>query len=105
MVDAPMSRSDGAPIFLTDAFKAAGGGFVLFESANGAGLEAPGGIGHLRIGEDSPLRDQAGMFARRYDASPGSAYLLRPDGYVAARFKRPTRAAIEAALSRASGWA
>lgn len=103
MVDAPVSRSDGTPIYLTDAFKSAGGGFVLFESVDGAALDAPAGVGHLRIGKDAPLRDQSGVFARRYDASPGSAYLLRPDGYVAARFKRPTRPAIEAALQRASG--
>ena len=103
MLDAPVSRRDGTPIYLTDAFKSAGGGFVLFESADGAALDTPAGVGHVRIGKDSALRDHAGIFARRYDASPGSAYLLRPDGYVAARFKQPTRTAIEAALSRATG--
>ena len=41
--------------------------------------------------------------ATRYDAEPGTAYLLRPDGYVAARFRHPTRPALEAALARASG--
>jgi 3-(3-hydroxy-phenyl)propionate hydroxylase len=39
----------------------------------------------------------------RYDAEPGTAYLLRPDGYVAARFRHPTRSALDAALARASG--
>jgi 3-(3-hydroxy-phenyl)propionate hydroxylase len=29
---------------------------------------------------------------------------LRPDGYVAARFRHPTRAALDAALARASGF-
>ena len=40
---------------------------------------------------------------RRYDAEPGTAYLLRPDGYVAARFRHPTRPLLDAALARASG--
>jgi 3-(3-hydroxy-phenyl)propionate hydroxylase len=48
------------------------------------------------------LNDCSGLFARRYDATPGSAYLLRPDGYVAARFKHPTPVVIEQALARAS---
>ena len=42
-------------------------------------------------------------FKERYDAEPGSAYLFRPDGYVAARFRHPAREAIAAALSRAAG--
>ena len=33
----------------------------------------------------------------------GTAYLLRPDGYVAARFRHPTRAGLDAALARAAG--
>ena len=44
-----------------------------------------------------------GLPAQRYDAEPGTAYLLRPDGYVAARFRHPTRPALDAALARAAG--
>jgi len=55
------------------------------------------------IGANEQLADSGGLLAKRYDADPGAAYLLRPDGYVAARFKHPTRAAIEAALERAAG--
>jgi 3-(3-hydroxy-phenyl)propionate hydroxylase len=102
MVDAPLARANGEPIYLTESFKSAGGAFVLLESSNGAAFDAPAGIGHIRIGTDAPLNDSAGLFARRYDATPGSAYLLRPDGYVAARFKHPTPAAIEQAAARAS---
>jgi len=55
----------------------------------------------IRIGGDGGLLDAAGLAGDRYDAEPGSTYLLRPDGYVAARFRQPTQAAIAAALSRA----
>jgi 3-(3-hydroxy-phenyl)propionate hydroxylase len=107
MLDAPLTRANGESIFLTESFKSessksAGGGFVLVESANGAASDAPRGVGHILIGSDAPLHDCSGLFTRRYDATPGSAYLLRPDGYVAARFKHPTSVAIEQALARAS---
>jgi 3-(3-hydroxy-phenyl)propionate hydroxylase len=103
MLDAPLTRANGEPIYLTEEFKSAGGGFVVLERANGAALDVSGGISHIRVGRDAPLSDHAGLFAQRYDATPGAAYLLRPDGYVAARFRHPTRAAIELAMTRASG--
>ncbi|ABE38253.1 monooxygenase, FAD-binding [Rhodopseudomonas palustris BisB5] len=103
LLDAPLQAADGGPVFLTDAFKAAGCGFVLLEIANGAAAPAPQGVRSLRIGKDAPLRDEEGLFTKRYDATPGAAYLLRPDGYVAARFRHPTQAALDAALARASG--
>src|ERR1700681_1247005 len=103
MLDAPLTRANGESIYLTDAFKSAGGGFVLMESSNGAACDAPGDIGRICIGAGAPLNDSTGLFARRYDATPGSAYLLRPDGYVAARFRHPTPGAIGSAMARASG--
>ena len=57
----------------------------------------------ISVGENAPLRDSSGLFAKRYDAPEGTAYLLRPDGYVAARFRKPTAATVEAAMARASG--
>ena len=57
----------------------------------------------IRIGGDDGLVDAAGLAGARYDAEPGTAYLLRPDGYVAARFRHPTRPALDAALARAAG--
>lgn len=50
------------------------------------------------------LRDAGGRLAREFDAADGSAYLLRPDGHVAARWKRCSAAALQAALRRAQGF-
>jgi len=49
------------------------------------------------------LVDTEGLAARRYDARPGSCYLIRPDQHVAARWHRFDPDAIQAALARALG--
>jgi 3-(3-hydroxy-phenyl)propionate hydroxylase len=103
MPDAEVATSAGEQAYLTDAFRAGGTGFALLEFSNGAAIDVPVGVKEIRIGGKAGLADPAGLAAKRYDAEPGSAYLLRPDGYVAARFRHPTRAAIAAALSRAEG--
>ena len=102
MVDAPIVPSDGAAEYLTDAFLKAGRRFTLLAFANGTAIDQPSDIGAIHIGSQG-FSDPVGLLAARYDARPGTAYLFRPDGYVAARFRRPTRGAIEAALKRATG--
>ena len=103
MPDAPVVGQRGEPMFLTDAFISAGTRFTLLEFSDGATGETPDGLGTIRIGGEGGLADAAGLAAMRYDAEPGTAYLLRPDGYVAARFRHPTRAGLDAALARAAG--
>lgn len=49
------------------------------------------------------LQDRDGLFAQRYDARPGTTYLVRPDQHVAARWRRADLAAVRAALARATG--
>ena len=88
---------------MTEAFVERGARFTLLEFGNAAAAEVPDGVGTIRIGGENGLVDAEGLAASRYDAEPGTAYLLRPDGYVAARFRHPTRSALDAALARASG--
>ncbi|MEW6643956.1 MAG: FAD-dependent oxidoreductase [Pseudomonadota bacterium] len=103
MLDAPLATRAGGATYLTEAFIAQGRRFTLLEFANGKAAPVPEGVGIIRVGADEALIDHAGLAKRRYDATPGTAYLLRPDGYVAARFRHPTRAALDAALWRAAG--
>ena len=70
---------------------------------NGAVVDAPEGIGAIRIGGEDGFVDARGLASTRYDAEPGTAYLLRPDGYVAARFRHLSRPALDVALARAVG--
>ena len=49
------------------------------------------------------LEDSEGLFAARYDVSPGSFYLLRPDQHLCARWRGFDLQAVRAAVARASG--
>jgi len=104
MPDAPIAARAGEASFLTDAFITAGKRFTLLEFANGVAVDAPDDVGVIRIGGNDGLLDSSGLARIRYDAEPGTAYLLRPDGYVAARFRHPTRSLLDAALARAFGY-
>jgi 3-(3-hydroxy-phenyl)propionate hydroxylase len=103
MPDAPLITAAGESAYLTDAFAGQSKSFTLLAFGNGQVIEVPDGVGVIRIGGEAGLVDREGLAARRYDAEPGTAYLLRPDGYVAARFRHPSRPALEAALARAEG--
>ena len=56
---------------------------------------APGG---LRVFVDCKNR-----FAERFDAQPGTTYLIRPDQHVAARWRAFDASALKSALARATG--
>lgn len=62
-------------------------------------LVAPhdGAAGGLRV-----LEDYAGRFAERYDAEPGTVYLIRPDQHVAGRWRAFDAARIREAVARAT---
>lgn len=94
-VDAPIGLN-GHPDWLLHSL---GQGFVLLTWGLGVDV-AVGGVTAkaLRVGQD--IIDSEGLLAQRYDAQAGTVYLIRPDQYVAARWRSFAPAKISAALSR-----
>ncbi len=76
-------------------------GFELLYMKGDARPAPPDGIKLTVIGED--LIDSAGLFARRFDATPGAAYLLRPDQHLCARWRKFDFEKVKAARERALG--
>src|SRR6478735_5878599 len=81
MPDAPIADRSGQPMFLTEAFIRAGTRFTLLGFGDGAAVDAPEDVETIRIGGENGLVDARGLANARDDAEPGTAYLLRPDGY------------------------
>jgi 3-(3-hydroxy-phenyl)propionate hydroxylase len=96
--DAPLQRR-GHRVWL---LRERGTGFTLLHFGAAPDWPLPAGVALLCVDGDT-LADPGGLAAQRYAAAPGSAYLLRPDGHVAARWKQPTSAAVHRALQRALG--
>ncbi|MBL8671227.1 MAG: FAD-dependent monooxygenase, partial [Alphaproteobacteria bacterium] len=115
--DAPVTRGNGAPWLLEQLH---GVGFTAALFVDGAlspqdserlrGLSAgPVPIAPMVVsgteveGWPSSVVDRDGLAARRYDARPGTLYLLRPDQHVAARMRNFDVAAVRGAAVRAVG--
>lgn len=96
--DAPMRTAQGADCHLLEKLPAR---FELLYVADGLAPVLPPEVGMTVIGRD--LIDAAGHFGARFDAVAGSAYLLRPDQHVCARWRNPTPEKIAAARDRALG--
>lgn len=93
--DAPVTDADGSPGFLLESL---GGDFcwlVVGEVELSATAERV-----VRVGRGG-LVDVDGLVKKRY--GEGLVYLIRPDQHVAARFAKPTKSAMAAALARAGG--
>jgi 3-(3-hydroxy-phenyl)propionate hydroxylase len=96
--DAPMRTRDGRSGYLLERLSA---GFELLTVKNGALPNVPAGVKLIVIGED--LFDECGLFARRFDATPGATYLLRPDQHLCARWRSCDSEKVRAARDRALG--
>lgn len=99
--DAPVRR-EGRDGWLLDQL---GQGFVLLcfgERPVATEVVAQGvRASVLHVGTD--LQDPTGLLAQRYDGQPGTVVLLRPDQFVAARWRRFDGERIARALQRALG--
>ena len=96
--DAPVRLRDGRTGHLLEQI---GGEFTVLYTKDGASPDVPEGIRLMTIGGD--LIDVEGAFTQRFDAKPGTAYLLRPDQHVCARWRSFDRSKVSAARARALG--
>ena len=67
------------------------------------GWDAAAAAGDLPYLDVASIDGADGLVAERYALSPGAACLIRPDQYVAARWRNPTPAMVKAAHVRALG--
>ncbi len=97
--DAPVEGSEGSPSWLLEHL---GHGFTLLVigtdpiAASSEPLPLP--VTVLRLGHD--LHDRRGVLSARLDAKQQAVYLIRPDQFIAARWRQPSMADIRQALSR-----
>jgi 3-(3-hydroxy-phenyl)propionate hydroxylase len=96
--DAPLRSRDGRERHLVENVP---GEFTLLYVKDGAAPPVQDGIRRIVIGED--FMDAAGLFAQRFDATPGAAYLLRPDQHLCARWRTFDAGKVAAARDRALG--
>ena len=78
-----------------------GQGFTLLSFSAHAQAVALHGVQTRVLEVGRELLDPQGLLAQRYDAQPGTVYLIRPDQHVAARWRRFDARAVQAALRKA----
>jgi 3-(3-hydroxy-phenyl)propionate hydroxylase len=104
--DAPV-RHRGQPAWLLNVLNTLhgpAGGFTLLCFGERPAVEsvAEGGVVARVLSVGGDVDDAEGLLAQRYDARPGTVYLIRPDQHVAARWRALDAAKVRAALRRAT---
>ena len=97
--DAPVELPDGRPGWLIEHL---GAGFTLLVVGKVPPLHDlpawPVPLACVRVGHD--VHDRQGVLAARLDAREQAVYLIRPDQFIAARWRSPSADQIRAALAR-----
>lgn len=99
--DAPVLRADGSTGWLLRSLAPHRFNLLVFGASEDAGLI--GALGTQVNVVHVPLDNAHAVAATRYDAQPGTTYLLRPDQHVCARWRHADAGSIRAALDRALG--
>lgn len=106
-LDAPVQLADGSASWL---LRQLAGGFTLLVYGADWNVESPCQVVRIQAKNDSAnsaqnklLIDTDGLIAKRYDLQPGTAYLLRPDQHVCARWRQVTPEKLKAAFDLAMG--
>jgi 3-(3-hydroxy-phenyl)propionate hydroxylase len=94
--DAPLVRDGRASWLLREC----GSGFTLLVFGPAPAWAAALPATTLAI-DGAAIADVDGRAAARYDATPGTTYLIRPDLHVCARWRAPSEPAVRAAIARA----
>ncbi|MDM0115381.1 FAD-dependent oxidoreductase [Variovorax sp. J22R133] len=97
-IDAPLLRADGKPEWLLRTLSPHRFNLLVFGDARDAVVDALAPLAHV---VQVPLDDAHALAAARYDAQPGTVYLLRPDQHVCARWRRADVDAVRTAMDRA----
>jgi len=100
--DAPIELPDGSSGWLLERL---GAGFALLAvgcdplSDDSSALPVP--LARLRVGHD--FHDSRGVLAARFDLRQQAVYLIRPDQFIAARWRAPSVQQIRQALACSLG--
>ena len=92
-------------LFVDDVAQVNAGHLAAFQAMSQGAIAVEPVVISARAGLISGIKvwvDHQGLFAKRYDAQPGSAWLVRPDQHVSARWRQLSDAAWRVALARST---